>query len=35
MSRIKLLLNEDVWLGLAGALREHGFDIVHVYELER
>jgi predicted nuclease of predicted toxin-antitoxin system len=35
MSRIRLLLDEDVWLGLAIALRDRGFDVVHVYELER
>jgi predicted nuclease of predicted toxin-antitoxin system len=35
MSQIKLLLDEDVWLGLAAALREQGFDVTHVNELER
>ena len=35
MSAIKLFLDEDVWLGLAAALRERGFDIVHVYEVKR
>jgi predicted nuclease of predicted toxin-antitoxin system len=28
-------LDEDVWLGLAAALREHGFDVVHVNEAGR
>lgn len=35
MSAIRLLLDEDVWMGLAVVLREHGFDAVHVYEVER
>jgi predicted nuclease of predicted toxin-antitoxin system len=35
VSRIKLLLDEDVWLGLASALRDRGFDVVHVYEVQR
>ena len=35
MSTIKLYLDEDVWLGLADALRKRGFDAVHVYEAER
>ncbi len=35
MSRIKLFLDEDVWLGLAETLREHGFDVVHVNEVDR
>ena len=35
MSRTKLLLDEDVWLGLAGTLRDRGFDVVHVYEVQR
>ena len=35
MTRIRLLLDEDVWLGLAPALREHGFDVVHVTEAGR
>jgi predicted nuclease of predicted toxin-antitoxin system len=32
---IRLFLDEDVWLGLAEALRERGFDAVHVYEAAR
>jgi predicted nuclease of predicted toxin-antitoxin system len=35
MSAIRLFLDEDVWPGLAVALREHGFDAVHTYEVER
>ena len=35
MSAIKLLLDEDVWLGLAVALRERGFEALHVYEAGR
>ena len=30
-----LFLDEDVWLGLAEALREERFDVVHVYEVDR
>ena len=32
---IRLSIDEDVWLGLAEALRERGFDAVHVYEVAR
>lgn len=32
---IRLFIDEDVWLGLAAALRERGFDAVHVYEVVR
>ena len=35
MSAIRLLLDEDVWAGLAITLRERGFDAVHVYEAGR
>jgi hypothetical protein len=35
MSKIRLFLDEDVWPGLAVALREYGFDVVHAYEMER
>jgi predicted nuclease of predicted toxin-antitoxin system len=35
MTRIRLYLDEDVWLGLAVALREHGFDVVHAYDVDR
>lgn len=35
MSAARLFLDEDVWPGLAIALREHGFDVVHAYEAER
>ena len=31
----RLLLDEHIWEGLAAALRERGFDAVHVYEVER
>jgi len=30
-SAVQLLLDEHVWEGLAAALRELGFDAVHVY----
>jgi predicted nuclease of predicted toxin-antitoxin system len=32
---IKLLLDEDVWTGLAAALRKSGYDAISVNELER
>lgn len=32
---IRLLLDEDVWLGLAAALRGKNFDVIHVYEVDR
>jgi len=32
---IRLFIDEDVWLGLAAALRERGFDVLHVYEVAR
>lgn len=35
VTRIKLLLDEDVWTGLAAALRKAGHDAVSVNELER
>lgn len=35
MGQPKLLLDEDVWLGLAEALREVGYDVVSVHELDR
>lgn len=35
MSAIKILLDEDVWVGLAGALREAGYDAVSVNEINR
>jgi hypothetical protein len=35
MSPIRLFLDEDVWPGLAVALRERGFDTVHAYEVKR
>lgn len=35
MSQIKLFLDEDVWPGLAETLREQGFDVIHVGEVER
>ena len=35
MKRIKLLLDEDVWVGLAEALREAGYDAVSVNEIVR
>lgn len=35
MAPISLLLDEDVWPGLAQALREQGVDVVSVHETER
>jgi predicted nuclease of predicted toxin-antitoxin system len=35
MSTIRLFLDEDLWPGLAIALRERGFDVAHAYEVER
>jgi predicted nuclease of predicted toxin-antitoxin system len=35
MSRIKILIDEDVWTGLATALRQAGYDVVSVSELGR
>ncbi len=35
MDVIRLYLDEDVWPGLAVALRERGFDAVHTYEVGR
>jgi hypothetical protein len=35
MRAIRLFLDEDVWPGLAVVLREHGFDVMHAYEVER
>jgi hypothetical protein len=32
---IRLFIDEDMWLGLAAALRERGFDAIHVYEVAR
>jgi predicted nuclease of predicted toxin-antitoxin system len=32
---IKLLLDEDVWIGLAAALREAGYDTLSVNEVNR
>jgi len=32
---IRLFIDEDVWLGLAAALRDRGFDAIHVYEIAR
>jgi len=32
---IKVLLDEDVWTGLAAALRQAGYDALSVNELER
>ena len=33
--KIKLYIDEDVWGGLAAALRERGYDAVNVHEMER
>lgn len=30
----KLLLDEQIWVYLATLLREHGFDVIHVYEAD-
>ncbi len=35
MLTVKLLLDEDVWVGLASALKETGYDVVTVNELNR
>jgi predicted nuclease of predicted toxin-antitoxin system len=35
MSRIKILIDEDVWIGLVEALRQAGYDAVSVSELGR
>ena len=35
MMRLCLLLDEDVWVGLAAALREVGHDVVAVGEIDR
>jgi predicted nuclease of predicted toxin-antitoxin system len=35
MARVKLLTDEDVWAGLAAALREAGYDAVSVSEINR
>jgi predicted nuclease of predicted toxin-antitoxin system len=35
MKKIDILLDEDVWVGLAEALREAGYDVVSVNELNR
>ncbi len=34
-TKISLLLDEDVWLGLAATLRQRGYDAVSVHELGR
>lgn len=35
MAKVKLLLDEDVHLDLASALRKRGYDAMHVQELAR
>jgi predicted nuclease of predicted toxin-antitoxin system len=35
MERIKLYLDEDVWVGLANALRESGYDAISASEVGR
>ncbi len=35
MSGIRILLDEDVWVGLASALRDAGYNAVSVNELKR
>lgn len=35
MAKLALLLDEDIHLGLALALRKRGFDVLHVQELKR
>ncbi|MCB0208215.1 MAG: DUF5615 family PIN-like protein [Anaerolineae bacterium] len=35
MSKVKILLDEDVWVGLAEALRENGYDAISVRALNR
>jgi hypothetical protein len=33
--KIELLLDEDVYSGLAHALRKRGYDVIHAQELDR
>jgi predicted nuclease of predicted toxin-antitoxin system len=35
MAKVKLLLDEDVQLDLASALRKRGYEAIHVQELGR
>lgn len=35
MTQIRLLLDEDVWPGLATALQEAGYDAISVHEINR
>lgn len=35
MSRVKVLIDEDVWAGLAAALRQSGYDAVSIGEVDR
>lgn len=35
MTKVKLLLDEDVHFNLASALRKRGYDAIHVQELDR
>jgi len=35
MCQIELFLGEDIWLGLASTLREQGFDVIHVNDIDR
>lgn len=32
---VKLYLDEHIWYGLATALRERGYDAIHVYDADR
>ena len=32
---IKLYLDEHVWYGLEAALQHHGYDAIHVYDVDR
>jgi predicted nuclease of predicted toxin-antitoxin system len=35
MSRVKVLIDEDVWAGLAATLRQRGYEAVSIGEVDR